>query len=99
MSGTVNKVNEVLLLLGFFSIGSSSVHREVKRDCTAFHRDASRLFIRSGVEVANLACHFGGYDAIGGDEGVGEGGLAMVNVSEDADVANVGRVGVEGRQG
>jgi hypothetical protein len=36
------------------------------------------LFIGAGVQIANLAREFGGDDAVGGDESVCEGSLAMV---------------------
>lgn len=55
------------------------------------HCDAAGLLVFARVEVADLACELGGDDAVGGEEAVGEGCLAVVDVREDADVADVVR--------
>lgn len=52
--------------------------REVERDGRGLHRDAPQLLVWPGVQIADLARQFGRDDAICGDEGVGQGGLAMV---------------------
>lgn len=49
-------------------------------DGRGLHGYAALLLVRPRVEVADLAGEFGGYDAVCGEEGVGEGGLAMVLV-------------------
>lgn len=49
-------------------------------DGGGLHGYAALLLVGPRVEVADLAGEFGGYDAVGGEEGVGEGGLAVVLV-------------------
>lgn len=47
-------------------------------DGGGLHCDSAFLLVGSGVEVTNFAGEFGGDDAIGGKESVGEGCLSMV---------------------
>lgn len=97
MPRAVDQIDQILLLAHL--VFDPPVHREVQRDGGAFHRDAPRLLVGPAVEVADLAGHFGGDDAVGGDEGVRQRGLAVVDVREDADVADVGRGVVERGEG
>lgn len=68
-----------------FHVGDGNVE---ERDGGGFHGDAALLFVVARVEVAHLADEARVDDAIGGDEVIGEGGLAVVDVREDADVAH-----------
>lgn len=48
--------------------------------------------------MADLAGYFEGDDAIGCDEGVDEGGFAVVDVREDSDVVDVRGGVLQGRE-
>jgi len=41
------------------------------------------LLVRARVQITDLAGEFGRDDAIGGEEGICEGGLAVIDVGED----------------
>lgn len=65
-------------------------------DRRGLHCDATLLLVGPTVHIADVSCESRGDDVVVADEGVDEGGLAMVDVGEDADVADVGGVFLEG---
>jgi hypothetical protein len=62
----------------------------VEGDGGGLHGYAALLLVGPRVEVADLAGEFGGYDAVCGEEGVGEGGLAVVLVGGSGGVLREG---------
>ena len=82
MAGGVDEVE----LVGFAVVGG--VHHA---DGVGFDGDATLSFEVHGVE--DLGLHFTGRDGAGElEEAVGEGGLAMIDVGDDGEVADVGRI-------
>jgi hypothetical protein len=74
----VYEIYQELLGLGLRIGRGAAQQREEERDGRRLHGNAAQLLIRARVEVTDLAGELGGDDAIGGDEGVCEGGFAMV---------------------
>lgn len=63
-----------------------SHHVEAQRHRTALHRDPSFLLILARIEESELPGETLRDDVVGGEEGVAEGGLAVVDMGDDGDV-------------
>lgn len=64
----------------------------VQRDGGRLDGDATLLLVGSRIRVAGIASLGGGDDTGFGEERVGEGGLAVVDVGNDRHVTDIGRV-------
>jgi hypothetical protein len=62
-----------------------------ERGSVDLHCDAARLLVFARVEVAHLASEFCRDDAVRGEQAVRQRRLAVVDVGQDADVADVPR--------
>ena len=89
VAGRVDQVDQVLVDVGGVVCGGAAQHGEEERDGARLHGDAAELLIGARVEVADLAGELGRYDAVCGEEGIGERRFAVVDVGEDADVSDV----------
>jgi hypothetical protein len=63
------------------------------------HRDAPRLLVVARVKEAQLARQAGVDEGVGREQVVGQGGLAVVDVGQDAQVADAGLAWGEGVAG
>ena len=81
MSWTVDHVDEVLFFLAVFR-----TVLKVHGNAGGLYGDALLLLEVLEVKQTLLACLTGRDDASLGDQGVGEGGLAVVDVGDDGEV-------------
>ena len=58
-------------------------------DRARLHGDATILLVEAVIEELELSGLLAVDEAIGGDEAVGEGGLAVVDMGDDGDVPDV----------
>jgi hypothetical protein len=63
----------------------------------ALHSDLSLLLVRSAVEISDLTCQRLADHSVARQQIVTQRRLAMVDVGDDANVANVGRTRLEER--
>ena len=91
VSGGVDEVDQEVAFFGLESLNEVVADVVVEGDGGGLDGDTTSDFIRTGVEKTSITGGFLLDDTGGGDEGVGEGGLAVIDVGNDGHVADLFR--------